>query len=676
MLDLIRRIRDREHGAVLVTVVFWLPILLLFVIFVIDVGNWWEHRRHLQTQADAGALAAAGDLATMFGASACDDDQIEDTAQLYSGDEAGGYNLQVGGTSPDEVHFELNSATWFDQSSPVDDTVVEEPPCTAGMVDVKMTETDLPLFFHVADLFTNVPFINTHARVELFQREGLNDAVPLGIPDPNPTRVFVRFIDEASGTVLASEELQKGDPEGGLSIWDDLDSSSLLSLPVGSSNRIGLQVVLSGTTSVTCGDPLVSCYEIDTNGDFTGTGLSFIRGYSTTGTGAPNAPIARSVALTPGSCADPLLANPLFFELAAGTCTVTVHAEVDFGTCNLGASPGIGASLTATPSDGTANTIATATSCAGNLSQWDIPVTISAGTGVVDIALEWQRVRNLSPAGQQCRNNQGGPCRGTFGDVQRAYRAGAEVSGPIQAVHVMNANGALASSFPQGSDQPVRVKIGLTQSLDVRNAENANEDPVVLRQLGNQNGALDCDPDLLANLTYELAFGCAPEYVVNNGTECPDPATLWASPQPWDCVAIKPGNSEGHIFPGLNTRLGNSPGNCASPNNWADFPDLNPGDPRIAPVFLVPFGFGENGATGADETLPVTGFATFYITGYHGNPGNGQSSQSICPTDDPAETGEIVGHFIKYVDVLNEGGGGTQPCSTSELGPCVAVLTE
>ena len=51
-----------EDGVVVVTVALWLPVLILFASFVIDVGNWFEHQRHLQLQADAGALAAASDL--------------------------------------------------------------------------------------------------------------------------------------------------------------------------------------------------------------------------------------------------------------------------------------------------------------------------------------------------------------------------------------------------------------------------------------------------------------------------------------------------------------------------------------------------------------------------------------------------------------------------------------
>jgi len=70
-----------EHGAVMVTVILWLPLVVLLPIFVIDVGNWFGHHRHLQTQADAAALAAAGDLATSFCAAAGDDGGVEQTAR-------------------------------------------------------------------------------------------------------------------------------------------------------------------------------------------------------------------------------------------------------------------------------------------------------------------------------------------------------------------------------------------------------------------------------------------------------------------------------------------------------------------------------------------------------------------------------------------------------------------
>ena len=42
--------------------VLFLPVLILFAAFVLDVGHAFQLRRHLQSAADAAALAAAQEL--------------------------------------------------------------------------------------------------------------------------------------------------------------------------------------------------------------------------------------------------------------------------------------------------------------------------------------------------------------------------------------------------------------------------------------------------------------------------------------------------------------------------------------------------------------------------------------------------------------------------------------
>ncbi|MGH2746232.1 MAG: pilus assembly protein TadG-related protein, partial [Thermoleophilaceae bacterium] len=53
------RAAREDRGAVLVLVALMLPVLIGVGGLVVDVGNWFAHKRHLQVQADAGALAAA-----------------------------------------------------------------------------------------------------------------------------------------------------------------------------------------------------------------------------------------------------------------------------------------------------------------------------------------------------------------------------------------------------------------------------------------------------------------------------------------------------------------------------------------------------------------------------------------------------------------------------------------
>ena len=52
----------------------------------------------------------------------------------------------------------------------------------------------------------------------------------------------------------------------------------------------------------------------------------------------------------------------------------------------------------------------------------------------------------------------------------------------------------------------------------------------------------------LPNLKDELAQGCAPHYAINTGTPCPATApTLWATPQPWTCVAVQTGGAVNQV---------------------------------------------------------------------------------------------------------------------------------
>jgi hypothetical protein len=53
------------------------------------------------------------------------------------------------------------------------------------------------------------------------------------------------------------------------------------------------------------------------------------------------------------------------------------------------------------------------------------------------------------------------------------------------------------------------------------------------------------------------------------------------------------------------------------------------------------------------------------------NPCQGNGDDAV-PNND---AGLIVGHFIKYVNGFNSGGG-TVPCDPQAFAPCVAVLTE
>jgi putative Flp pilus-assembly TadE/G-like protein len=630
-----------DRGAVLVIVVIWmwLALLPMFVVFVVDVGNWFVHKRHLQLQADAGALAGGG-LFTF----PCSDAPIVAEARKYAGDpsSAGPYNLQVAPTDQANVHVLVNSSLYWNEGGT--DYSDGGPPCSTSFIDVKITESTLPWFFGLGV----VPAINAHARVEIQALNRALGALPVAVPDIDPRVARAYFIDEANGgTVIASVPLIKTGSSNGMAVWDNV--AAPVSVPINSS-RIGVRIALGGATSTTCGEELVECYDMGSS-----NGILFIRGWSSSGSGAPpNPPLARSVTLFPGSCSDP------YFVASAAACSVGVAATVDFGgtpTTQVKVSAVVGGVEKQLQYDATSG-MWISTSGASSY------FTVNPSAGPLPVELKWEVNAPVTIGGNNCTTTGGNKCKGSFGTVQRVFSALPDRSGPVRLAQVWEGGGAGANSFQTGTTHDLVVKIAIQGNLE--EAQSVS-DPIVLLRVtgGSQNQSLDCDPDL-PNLRDEIAQGCAPAYEINTGDDCPDGhAALWATAQPWDCVAIQTGGAVGQLEQGMKERILGGASSCTSPNNWSSFPNIPPEDPRIVPVFVTPFGtFTGSG----NDVVPVTKFATFYVTGWFSSP---------CSGDDPVpDKGYVVGHFIKYVYVLNNGGGSGQLCNFSSFGSCIAVLTE
>jgi hypothetical protein len=630
-----------EQGAVLVIVVIWmwLALLPMFVVFVVDVGNWFVHKRHLQLQADAGALAGGGVFTFP-----CSDAPIEAESRKYAGDPNSGspYNLQVAPTDQANVHVLINSTVYWNEGG----TNYSDggPPCSARFVDMKITEATLPWFFGLGV----VPAINAHARVEIQALNRARGALPVAVPDIDPKVGRAFFIDEASGAVLASTPLTKSGFSNGLAVWDN--ATAPVSVPV-SASRIGVRVALGGGSSTTCAGSLVQCYDLGSS-----NGILFARGWSASGSAVPpNPPLARSVNLFPGSCSDP------YFTSSAVACSVGVAATVDFA----------GTDVTKVKVSAVLGGVEKQLQYDGGSGRW---ISTSAGTsffnvnpnaGPLPVELKWEvNATGVTISGNSCNATGGNKCKGTFGTVQRVFSALTDRSGPIQLAQVWEGGGGWANSFQTGTTHDLVVKIGIQGNLE--EAQSVG-DPVVLLRVtgGSQNQSIDCDPDL-PNLRSEIANGCAPMYEINDGSPCPSTApTLWSTAQPWDCVAIQTGGAVGQLEQGMRERILGGASTCTNPNNWSSFPNIPPEDPRIVPVFVTPFGtFNGSG----NEVVPVAKFATFYVTGWFSSP---------CTGDDPVpDKGYVVGHFIKYIYVLNNGGGSGQLCDFGSFGSCIAVLTE
>jgi hypothetical protein len=664
------QLRDDQRGGVLVMVAVWLPVLLIFVVFVVEVGNWFQHKRHLQLQADAGALAGGGVFRIP-----CSDGPIETTARNYAGDPVSGiYNFQVPPTDPANVHVLINSERFWNEGG--SDHSGGGAPCAAKMIDVKITEANLPWFFGL----NVVPAINAHARVEIRQKETSSGGLPVGVPDNNPLSAAAIFIDEANGNAVRG--IQPLTKVGPASLNDEtLTQWTGSATPVDiASSATSVVIVLSGlegwtpsgTLSSICGQVLVECYQGADIGPW--VGLSFIHGYATTGTGSPTAPIVRDVTLYSQTCAD---GSAPSFLLHAG-CNVGVKAKIDFGTSGDPSRPvnqgGIAAKLRVDRAGTGCPQAGTPKGC--NMVYHSDPADPSFGYWTTDGSNGYPFIAADGIAHRIDLNWQTSTGSGMLLGVQRSYSAGAG-SDPVRYISVSEI-GPGANSLSLGSHD-LSVTIGVKSSLQA-NSTDPNALPVALKVVGgSQNQAIDCEEG--KNLQQELATGCTPQYTINKGTPCPSYNTFLSQPEPWNCVRTQTGGQNGQVYQGMIDRIQDGSTSCVNPNHWADVngdgmvtvpDDIPEDDPRLVPVFVTPFGsFNGNG----NNVVPVVNFATFYVTGFSrpGGPGQGDP----CPGADPVPSGGgyIVGHFIKYVESINTGGGGPL-CDFSSFGTCVAVLTQ
>jgi Flp pilus assembly protein TadG len=705
-----------ERGAVLVLFALFAPVMVAFLIFVIDVDNWYEHQRHLQVQADSAALAAA----TAFVPYACTDNTIYATAGQYggaasvtgpNGSQVGSttplYNAQVGSTTQPNIHELINSKTFYKQPSTslpqTPDDTSTSPPCETPsgqvpMIDVKMTETNLPWFFNPLNV---VPFINAQGRISILQQTTTNNVEALAVADSAPVAATAYFVNEdvspgSAGWILASTKLckEQAPAANGDAVWDNsggvsgstysdpsCQSSPPSPLPVTvNKSHIGVVVALSGNKSdTTCGHPYVQCFD---DSSTTGPSLLHIQGYSLAGSGTIQTPLARQVKLTspPGTCTDAYFSN----SSTSGTnCTVSVKATIDYGSTNTNG-------VTVTPVVGgtteSANALTPGTK-SGTAIQWTGTISLqAAGSNRIDLDVH-------------CTKNKSGPCGANttdfiINDVQRSYASSTSSSGTIDGAWIseVGAGGTLlqsqdADSFEvcESNDNnscthnlAVTVDVGST----LQNTTSVSAPPTAIRIGTSQSDVVEC-PGVTSSSGFDyrlgLSQGCAGPFAVNTSDlSCSNPTAV-----PYDCIDLVSGTKEGPISQGLCTRITlQSCGAGVTPpsglqyycrNNWSKWPNLPANDSRLIELFVMPY--GSTDANGnpltASGYVPIVNLAEFYVTGF---------DKDTCASDDGAPSGAannawVVGHFIKYVQPSGTGSG-SGACVLSQFGNCIAVFTK
>ena len=626
-------------------VVLFLPVVMLLAVFVVDVGNWFEHKRHLQLQADAGALAGGGSFTYP-----CTNDTIVERARTYAGDPSSSapYNAQIPPTEDSNVHVLVNSGEYWNEGGA--DYSDGGPPCSARMVDVKITETDLPWYFQIA----TVPAINAHARVEV---QGLLNmggrAASRRARTSSRTSARAVFVDESTGTELASTPLVKTGTSNGMTVWDN--TAAPISVPI-SASRIGVRIALGGGTSTTCGGRFVACYDLGSS-----NGLLHVRGWSPAGSGTqPNPPLARDVRLFAGSCTDP------YFSTSTSSCTVGVSAVVDFGTNDpVGA---LGASVTAviggvthplTYDAATGRWVSTGT----NL----FPSPPAPGRCRSSCAGRRRRARStIGSKLESCKMN-GNKCDGTFGVVQRTFAGSEARSGAIKVAQVSEGGVAGANSFQLGANpQPRRPDRGRgePQQRDGRERPARRH----ARHRGARTSRSTATPIFRTCRTSSLRAAPPTTRTTRGAPARRPPRRCGRPPSPGTARRFRRAGPSARCQQGLQRRGSSAPRrpSACSPNNWSELPEPPDGDPRIVPGLPHPVRVlrGER-----QRRVPVTNFATFYVTGWTG--------RRFEPVPGTATTRARQGlhrralHQVRRP--LNTGGGSGELCDFNAFGSCVAV---
>jgi hypothetical protein len=704
-----------ERGAILVLFALVLTLIIGLGSIVISVGNWYVHKRHLQTQVDAAAFAAGTLFSGCFADPVAADGAIRREALRYAGDlsrEPATTNLQV--QEPQDVHAVLNSSEYWTEGDATDDATLRvthdntivapgdatpppgdpSDPCETRFLDVKATDSRVP---DIWPWLTFRPSPKTHARVEIRKVKALSGILPFAVPEVDPGAVAVLLTDEdapAGNEVIAKTEISHNPNPAGT----DLDRFNVydgLVMGVEITNRDNLSLIvlvsrtdiedpdLSGNSLATiCSRPGVRCYAGAGKQD----GLALIHGYES---GSASLPALHRVDL--GGCGGGVNISAPYF-VRVGDCVVSVTAEIEFGTI-----PSLQVRLHRNGTCSGSHT--TMTNAGGDF--WTAATTLpdsSTFTGPVSFSIAWR---------------SGGGSFTCFpgGTVARPYVANGK-SGPVEYLSIddVYADGNATPlpnpySIPkEATMQPFSfmVTVGLRPPLE---QSTLADEPVLIRFATENDPSLtqsiDCDVD---SYTYpppydampkdsaEIAHGCVTPYAENETLDCSDysfgdlpPDPISALEDAPDCAQSKNGNVSS-LRQGISARFENP----CTPNFWPDAPITQEKidelvenfdtDPRLVTLFVTEFGaFAGTGST----IVPIKYFAGFYVTGWD------YSHQTLgCPDNDPhplygtayqtskpqLDDGDLWGYFV--TPVVPAARASDELCAFDELRTCIAVLVE
>jgi hypothetical protein len=762
-----------ERGAVMVLVAAALFPMVALLAFVVDVSHWFDYSRNLQNRADAAALAAGAEYGAVCFGSPTDAAMkpVGQMAQLFSGpagsssdlpypysgtdsplqafsqypwassyknlpnlvagstdggshyhlllnaknySSAGGANFDIGSLCQGDPTLDQTDKSCYQVSSATGD-------CVAGpMVDVKVTQDHLPLFFPLVGR----PTISAHARVTLEPLQTAANLKPLGVGDGAFVPCLkVNFYD---GSTLVKTIQLKRNPSAvaasGL-VWDNSTdgggSGDQLQMPAAGRNLTMQAVLYSEGSSGTCSTVRNSLTYPETSaGGSTQDGLLYLNVYpaAALGTLAANALPKidqNGVTLRVGACA------PDQYFSASGDCSVDVLANVAFAS-NAGAKTVkavdtvTGQVVPMSQQGSTNNWIGTGLSAVALSGQHPVCIQVSQSAGLS--SSDQSRCPNGPNSSGSVRDYSLGVQQQTFAACNEATTGCAhDESGPIVSASIGEVTGPatidpIKGAFAGGSNPSIVVRLvleGLSNADPSDRCATGHCTVLRLDNAGNGNGAMDCGEgngasSILATLLYGCPLygataqapvpGCTSALYCGTWTETSDGTCNNDAARPPGAVNCVNTNNGGSNVPQCIAELVQT-GGTVNPNNcnvnantgcavdhWLVGDGVPQNDPRVISTFIVFSGDLINAS--GNTPIPIRKFASFYVTGWKFQGGN----QVTCPAgltptqeNEPAPpsvagaNNAIWGHWITYTQV---GGSGTgQTCNFQDFGDCVAVLT-
>lgn len=673
-----------ERASILIAGAITLAAFAVLLTALLEVGQWWEHRRNLQVRTDAAALAG-GDLFnecfdSAFTATQAGND-METAAAKYSGIPG---QVTIGGTSVsstynkaweagtpgnDGIGFQSNEYPTLGGAMPSRDAFgADSSECTNLEFDVKQTQQvpNLPFFSSL---------VNVHgwARVELQTILAEKPSVPFAIPNFDLSHVGVTFVDETTGQeltgctgavagttctyALSNPTAATGVDGEAVTKWSLAPVAINLPTPSANGDLIGVRVSTGstvGSCANTTGTNAYSCVDITQ----TGSGLVGIRDYPT----SQSLPSLYEV--WPSSCSPDT--SPFFSDLdlglgTTGNCSVTLQAKLKT-TAACGASPG--GTLTATlPAGFTIALTPVAGSCDAHGWLW---------SGTTTLPIDSNSTQSEYPISNLAYKNGG--TQKSWTNVQRFTSGNLDDDGPVRMISLSTASGNPYSAS-SGSDMVgvtvVTSQAGIShQQVVLRGAHNGSSTAFILCYDGGSHSPYSPeqgDP----GVEDAMQNGCSFSYAINPTLTCPDPSG--AQPLPADCVQNKTSASSGKplVSDTLNARFGCSNNPPTYPDNWPNF--STPGDKRAVTMITTSYNaYANGGKQNGSQTYPVAGFGNFYITGFSGDNCKGDAAPPPEAAADGKNSGDVWGYFIQYAT------GGAIPsgkkCQANTFGTCVPAL--